>query len=245
MVGYDIYRLLGVKQDGSGGPFRLPVRVDAVVDIGTTGHTLGQVPGAITTTNYEKFNTRNRVAHATFSRFYGRIGRIVGPVEPASVLDAGCGEGETVKRLRHLMPGHIIGIDHNPDCISYASDRLPGVDFRVGDVCRTGFGDSSFDMVLCLEVLEHLPDPGAGLRELNRVARDHIVVSVPNEPWFRIGFAIGNIFRGRYLRRWGDYPEHVQHWNPKTFRVLLDGHVEVQDMWTVFPWVIAHCRKRH
>lgn len=206
--------------------------------------TLDPVPEAISTTNYEKFNTRDRVALATHSRFYGTIGRIVRPIDGGSVLDAGCGEGESVKRLRHLLPGNIIGIDKNPNSVAFASDRLPGVDFRVGDVCRTEFGDSSFDLVLCLEVLEHLGDPDAGLRELSRVAKGDIVVSVPYEPWFRIGFAIGNILKGRYLRRWGDSPEHVQHWNPKTFRALLEKHVEVQDMRTVFPWVIAHCRKR-
>ncbi|UCG44360.1 MAG: hypothetical protein JSU73_07090 [candidate division WOR-3 bacterium] len=55
--------------------------------------------------------------------------------------------------------------------------------------------------------------------------------------------AIGNILRAG-ISGLGRPSGTVQHWNPKTFRVLLDRHVEVQDMPTVFPWVIARCRER-
>jgi 2-polyprenyl-3-methyl-5-hydroxy-6-metoxy-1,4-benzoquinol methylase len=244
MVGYDICRPSGVKRDGFEPVVSTRQGLGTAVDRGTVRHTLGPVSEVVSTTSYEKSSTRKRVAHASYSRFHGRISGLVAPVKPAHVLDAGCGEGETLERLRHLMPGRITGIDKNPDHITMASERLPGVDFRVGDVCKTEFGDNTFDLVLCLEVLEHLPDPDAALRELNRVARGSIVVSVPYEPWFRIGFAIGNIFRGQYLARLGDYPGHVQHWNPRTFGALLEKHVEVQDTRTVFPWIIAHCRKR-
>ena len=66
------------------------------------------------------------------------------------------------------------------------------------------FEDDSFDLVLCLEVLEHVPEPGAALAELARVCCGRIVLSVPDEPWFRLG----SLARGKYLRGLGDHPEH-------------------------------------
>jgi hypothetical protein len=94
--------------------------------------------------------------------------------------------------------------------------------------------------VLCLEVLEHLDRPEAALAELGRVSRKDVVVSVPNEPWFRIGSAM----RGKYLRRLGNHPDHVNHWNAGGLRRLLGTRLEVVDVSGSFPWLIAHCRRR-
>jgi 2-polyprenyl-3-methyl-5-hydroxy-6-metoxy-1,4-benzoquinol methylase len=94
--------------------------------------------------------------------------------------------------------------------------------------------------VLCLEVLEHLAEPAAALAELARVARQAVILSVPHEPYFRIG----NVLRGKHLDRWGDHPEHVQHWNPRTFRAFLEpSFVEVR-LRNAFPWLVACCTPR-
>jgi ubiquinone/menaquinone biosynthesis C-methylase UbiE len=100
------------------------------------------------------------------------------------------------------------------------------------------FADRSFDAVTCLEVLEHLDDPAAAVREMARVARRAVVVSVPFEPFFRIG----NVLRGKHLGRLGNHPEHVQHWNLRTFRTFLSGSVAEVRIIVAFPWIIACCR---
>ena len=87
-------------------------------------------------------------------------------------------------------------------------------------------------------VISALDDPAAAVREMARVARRALVVSVPFEPFFRIG----NVLRGKYLDRLGDYPEHVQHWNPRTFRAFLSGSVAEVRIIEAFPWIIACCR---
>jgi hypothetical protein len=89
-------------------------------------------------------------------------------------------------------------------------------------------------------VLEHLEDPAAAISELARVSRGDVVLSVPHEPWFRLG----SLLRGKYVSRLGNHPEHVQHWRPRTFERFLTPQVEVVSVGTAFPWLIAQCRPR-
>jgi SAM-dependent methyltransferase len=100
------------------------------------------------------------------------------------------------------------------------------------------FGRASFDAVVCLEVLEHLEDPMAAVEELLRVARLAVVLSVPYEPWFRLG----NLLRGKYLSGLGNHPEHIQHWNPRRFRRLLAATGQEVRVVEAFPWIVACLR---
>ena len=61
--------------------------------------------------------------------------------------------------------------------------------------------DGTFDLVLAIEVLEHVPDPAAALAELARVARRDLIVSVPREPIWRVA----NLARGKYVGAPGQY----------------------------------------
>jgi SAM-dependent methyltransferase len=93
------------------------------------------------------------------------------------VLDVGCGIGPYVHRLREL--GHdCIGIDTNTDAIE-AGRRL-GRPLEVASAYELDFADDSFDSVILVECLEHLPEYERALAEAARVARSTIVLTVPN-----------------------------------------------------------------
>ncbi|MBN8867461.1 MAG: class I SAM-dependent methyltransferase [Solirubrobacterales bacterium] len=194
----------------------------------------------VDTTNFDKFQTGNPVVRRMFGGFFRTVGETVEPLGATSVLDAGCGEGETLERLAAILPEHPVGVDLNPESVAYAERRLPEASISVGNLLDLSFADDEFELVLCLEVLEHLPDPAAGLAELLRVSGRDVVISVPHEPWFRLG----SFARGKYLSTWGNHPEHVNHWNPRTFRRFLEGQAEVVEIRTSTPWIIAHCRPR-
>ena len=195
---------------------------------------------AVETSNYEKFQTGNPVVRKLFDRFFATVGEVVAPLGASNLLDAGCGEGETIERLAGLLPGDVTGVDLNAESVEFASKRLPSGDFRVADVTDLPFDDDSFDLVLCLEVLEHIPAPRAALDELVRVSRGDVVISVPSEPWFRLG----SLARGKYLKGWGNHPEHVNHWNPRSFRDFLAPSAEVVSVARSTPWLVAHVRPR-
>ena len=194
------------------------------------------------TSNYEKFQTGNPVVRKLFDRFYAKVGSIVEPLGSGSrtVLDAGCGEGETLERLGGLMEGAITGIDLNPESVEFSAKRIPSGTFQVADLTDLPFEEDSFDLVFCLEVLEHIPDPAPALKELARVCRGDLVLSVPSEPWFRLG----SLARGKYPSSWGNHPEHVNHWNPRSFREFLAARTEVVSVERSTPWIVAHARPR-
>jgi SAM-dependent methyltransferase len=108
------------------------------------------------------------------------------PGPGARVLDVGCGEG------RHAVAaasdaGEVVGVDVDPDRLVTAredyntyADGTPGT-FLCGDALSLPFVDGAFDIVVCSEVLEHLPDHEAAITELRRVCRPGgaLAVSVP------------------------------------------------------------------
>ncbi len=97
--------------------------------------------------------------------------------EGLSLLDIGCGPGTITVDLAALVaPGQTVGIDRvsRPlaDARQAAVDRgLTTVAFTVGDVYQLDFPANSFDVVHAHQVLQHLTDPVAALREMARVCR--------------------------------------------------------------------------
>lgn len=103
------------------------------------------------------------------------------PAEATSVLDVGAGHGVLLEELAAARRIKGVGIEITPSKVEYA--RARGVDLRVGTAERLEFDDDTFDAVLACEVIEHLPFGvyERTLRELARVSRNAIIVSVPNE----------------------------------------------------------------
>jgi SAM-dependent methyltransferase len=193
---------------------------------------------ATESTNFEKFQTGNPIVRRLIDRFYDRLLAIVESQHASSILDAGCGEGETLARLGSSLPPRSVAIDLSEEAVAFTAQRLPRVEVQRQSIDDLPFPDASFDLAICLEVLEHLPDPSAGLNELARVAADDVVISVPHEPWFRLG----SLMRGKYLRGLGNHPEHVNHWRAHSLRAFLERRFEEVSVEGSFPWLIAHCR---
>ncbi len=90
-----------------------------------------------------------------------------------SVLDVGCRDLYFTDRLRSRGYA-VVPADLEPS--HEGIQRL--------DIQQMAFEDGAFDIVLALEVLEHVGDPVRAMKELRRVAKRQLIVSVPNEPWF-------------------------------------------------------------
>jgi SAM-dependent methyltransferase len=104
----------------------------------------------------------------------------------AQILDAGCGSGRTLVQLADY--GTVSGVELSPRAAEVAGARGVG-EVRVGRLESIPWSGSSFDLVTCLDVIEHTPDDRAALADLRRVTRagGTLIVTVPAYPalWSR------------------------------------------------------------
>lgn len=201
------------------------------------GLTAGSSSGATRSDNEGKYRSRNPVVRHLVARFLARIGSLVEAQRPRRVLEVGCGEAVVIQYLSGRVPGaRFDGAELDDAALARGRARCPGVSLVRADAYELPFRSRSYDLVLCLEVLEHLDDPGRALRELRRVSRGGCLLSVPHEPFFRLG----NFLRGKNLARLGNPSDHVQHWGATAFAAFCAGQLTVRTATGSFPWLIVH-----
>jgi 2-polyprenyl-3-methyl-5-hydroxy-6-metoxy-1,4-benzoquinol methylase len=203
-----------------------PAATDAAVPTGNT---------------FDKYGSTNPVVRRLMAGFERTLDELFAQAAPDSVLDVGCGEGVLSQRwAQRLDPGPVVGIDlDDPKLRAEWAARLgPNLQFRAMHAERLEFGDDEFDLAAATEVLEHVSDPEAVVAEMARVARRHLLVSVPREPLWR---AL-NMARGAYLREFGNTPGHLNHWSRRSFEALLGRYGQVQEARSPFPWTMLLVR---
>lgn len=193
-----------------------------------------------TTDNYRKHTSSNRLQRWFIEQFYMSMRSALTDSHPRKVLDAGCGEGFSLERLRAIGVGEsLVGVDYSRDAVTFGKQLFPALDLRQGDIYRLPFADHTFDLVLCNEVLEHLEDPVAALAELRRVGKGEFLFSVPHEPWFRMA----NLLRGKNISRLGDDRDHRNHWTGTGFvRFLRHNGYTPRLRLSPFPWTMVLAR---
>jgi ubiquinone/menaquinone biosynthesis C-methylase UbiE len=133
------------------------------------------------------------------------------------VLDAACGTGYGSLILAEVAARSVTGIDISAEAVNAAKETLGQSGTAVlGDIAELPFEDDSFDLVVCLETVEHVADAAAVVAEFRRVLRDDgvLLVSSPNP---------------------GVYPEgnehHVHEYSPEELTKLLEAS---------FPYTVQH-----
>jgi len=171
--------------------------------------------------------------------FLGSVVELVKIASPSDIHEVGCGEGLLSIHLSGQAM-RIRGSDFSEQVIEKARKNATGagasIEFKAADLYAFDPEKDAASMIICCEVLEHLEEPGRAMEMLCRVARPHLLVSVPREPIWRIL----NLMRGQLH----DTPGHIQHWSKTGFLSFLERYVEVVEVRTPLPWTIALCRTR-
>jgi 2-polyprenyl-3-methyl-5-hydroxy-6-metoxy-1,4-benzoquinol methylase len=199
-------------------------------------------PGVPTGNTFDKYGSTNPLVRRLMAGFERTLDELLAIAAPASILDVGCGEGVLTEAwARRLGGGRVVGVDlEDPKLAAQWAGRAgPNLEFRTVDVDGgLPFGEGSFELVAATEVLEHVGDPEALVREMARVASAHLLVSVPREPLWRIL----NLARGAYVRELGNTPGHLNHWTAGSFARLLQTVGEVVQPRAPFPWTMLLVR---
>jgi len=154
------------------------------------------------------------------------------PLAGKNALDVGCGAGLLCEPLARLG-GAVTGVDAAPEnieaAIAHAALSGLSINYRAGEIAAQGLGQ--FDVVTCMEVIEHVMDPAAFVAELVRhlMPNGLLLLSTPNRT------AASRLFLVEAAERLGQVPRGTHDWNkfltPQELTALLaDAGLEVVDM---------------
>ena len=197
-------------------------------------------PDNVAGNTYDKYASKNPIEKRMMDGFLGALDRMLTGLQPETVVEIGAGEGRITERLVQRFPdATVVGLDL-PD--TNLADEWDDIDVPMffGDATRMPFVDRSIDLVIGLEVLEHVPQPERALADIARVCRGFTILSVPREPIWRAG----NMARGRYIGDWGNTPGHVNHWSARAFERFVATRCAITDVAHPLPWTMVRAAPR-
>lgn len=186
-----------------------------------------------------KYRDRSRLVQYANRQFLRTVESLVARARPDTILDAGCGEGVTLQSLRPRFTFRGVGLDLDPARLQMAAAGIAAPRLVCGNGEDLPFPEAAFEMVMVLEVLEHVGRPERALREAHRVSSRFLLASVPNEPWWHIG----NLLRLKYVRHLGNTPEHINHWTLPGFMRFVGRQFRLIKVATPVLWTVVLAEK--
>lgn len=192
--------------------------------------------------NEKKHESKNPIQRALIERFHERAIEAVNFAGPASILELGCGEGYVLDALsKGGVEAELTGVELNERAVAKAQARLGSrATVEHQDARKLAADGRRFDMVMMLEVLEHIPEPEQMIPIIDELSTKWVLLSVPWEPIF----CALNLMRGKNITRLGNDEDHVNHWTRRGFARFIGAHFEIVQRPGVFPWTMVLARKR-
>ncbi len=204
-------------------------------------------PDDIPLGNYEdKYNAKNPISRFLVQNFIKNFRQLLDKKSGChSIAEVGAGEGYLTGILRRSYPltTKIYVSDISDTVLDIARRDLAdkNIEFSIQYLEKLSYNNNVFDLIVCCEVLEHVQDPHKALSELYRVSNGYVILSVPDEPIWRIL----NIIRRKYIKNLGNTPGHINHWSRQEFIELVKSHdFKIDMVLKPFPWtmILAHRR---
>jgi 2-polyprenyl-3-methyl-5-hydroxy-6-metoxy-1,4-benzoquinol methylase len=170
-------------------------------------------------------NIEYRYEHAAQGEHHGvllpTVDAIVAELKPKTVFDLGCGNGSVAKHLSDRCA--VTGIEPSESAVRIANEAYPDIRIEIGsayDDLAAKYGQ--FDMVLSLEVVEHLYDPRKYAKAVADLLRPggHAVISTPYHGyWKNLALAITGQMDRHFWALWDG--GHIKFWSVETLSELL------------------------
>jgi len=172
----------------------------------------------------------------------------------ARLLDCACGRGYYLNMIRYVSRCELVGLELEDEIIRKAQrnvGHLPGITLTRGNIYALPFPDDWFDGVILSEILEHIEDDVAGLREVRRVLKPGgvVAITVPNANypflWDPINKTLETLFHTR-IRRGplaGIWANHVRLYTREQLRAAVEGAglvVEAERAFTHYSFPFIH-----
>ena len=201
--------------------------------------------GKMISSNEAKHASRNPLMRIALENFHRHVRALI-PTDVNSICEIGTGEGFSAEAVfRDGAHTTLTGCDISLDAVQQAKYRLPEMKLLQSDAAQLPFSTRAFDLIVSLEVLEHLTEPAAAVGEFMRVSKRYLLLSVPNDPVFRTL----RLATGKGWDQLGDHPEHVQHWTAPSFQKFLAAQgLYIKKVSVPFPYawtiVLAICPQK-
>lgn len=189
----------------------------------------------------KKYTKASGISQRLINHFFSTLETLVRRVRPGSITEVGCGPGFSTAVLARCAPiGTLRACDIEPELVNFTQSRVVDAVVQVEDAHRLSYETHSTDLVVCLEVLEHVQDPQQVLKELARITRNYAIVSVPREPIWRCL----NLLRGAYVRQFGNTPGHINHWSGRAFSSFVSDSFDIVESKFPLPWTMLLLKKK-
>jgi len=139
---------------------------------------------------YEKEIAKNYLKRYWHTLKVDTFQKLTAKLNPKTILDVGCASGRMANEISKIFPrARITGVDAYKRAVEFGKKAYPHINFKLADAHKLPFKTSSFDFVVCYEVIEHLIDPLVALKEMKRVLKKdgRAIVAMDSGNWlFRI-----------------------------------------------------------
>lgn len=189
-----------------------------------------------------KYDNENPIHIYLVKHFIKNLVELVSKTGKRKVFEIGCGEGQNLGVL-YQLGYECKGIDILPEAVRLSKDNFASrgmnVNINTGNIYMKSDLPNQDQLIICMEVLEHLEHPEQAIKNIVDVTDEYFIVSVPREPLWRIL----NFCRGKYMKDLGNTPGHINHWSKKDFVNFCSMYAEVIDVRTPLPWTMVLCKK--
>lgn len=144
-------------------------------------------------------------------------------IRPSKILDIGCASGYLTSQIASFFPtAEVFGIDVYKNAIEYGQRIYPNIKFKVVDAHKLPFNNQTFDLITCIETLEHLEGPEGALREMYRCLKDDGKILIGQDTdnlLFKIIWLIWTRSTGKV---WND--SHIHPYRPGELERLIEAY---------------------